>query len=49
MTEVKETSDGIKEIEVKCSCGRKIKVKFLAPVIVEHNSTYEIRGESSVP
>ena len=49
MSEVKEINNGIKEIEVKCSCGRKIKVKFLAPVVVEHNSTYEIRGENSVP
>ena len=48
-SEVKEIRDGIKEIEVKCSCGRKIKVKFLAPVIVEHECTYEIRGENSVP
>ncbi len=48
MTEILE-KDGIKEIEVKCSCGRKIKVRFIAPVVVEHDSTYEIRGECSVP
>lgn len=47
--EVKENGDGIKEIEVTCACGRKVKVKFLAPVIVEQECVYEIRGESSIP
>ncbi len=44
-----DEKDGIKEVEVKCSCGRKIRIKFIAPVVVEHDCTYEIRGENSVP
>ena len=47
--EVKENGEGIKEVEVNCTCGRKIKLKFLAPVIVEHECNYEIRGENSIP
>jgi len=45
--EVKENKDGLKELEVKCSCGRKVKLKFLAPIVVEQECTYEIRGENA--
>ena len=46
--EVKELENGLKEIEVKCTCGRKLKIKFIAPVIVEQTSTFELRGEDSL-
>ena len=39
----------MKEMEINCVCGRKIKIKFLSPVIVEQDCKYEIRGENSVP
>ncbi len=47
VAEVKENSDGTKEVEVKCHCGRKITVKFLAPVIIEQDVRYQLRGESA--
>ncbi len=39
----------MKEMEINCTCGRKIKIKFLSPVIVEQKFEYEIRGENSIP
>jgi len=40
-------TDEMREIEFKCQCGRKIKIKFLTPVIVEQSSKHELRGENS--
>jgi len=39
----------VKEMEVTCTCGRKIKIKFLSPVIIEQSCEYEVRGENSIP
>lgn len=47
MHEVKENGDSTKEIEVECRCGRKIKVKFLSPIMVEQSTSRELRGEDS--
>ncbi|UCG95771.1 MAG: hypothetical protein JSV92_01835 [archaeon] len=47
MCEVKENGDNTKEIEVKCHCGRKIKVRFLSPIMVEQSTSQELRGEDS--
>jgi len=40
-------TDGIGEIEFKCKCGRKIKIKFLMPIIIEQTSEHELRGEDA--
>lgn len=47
VVDVKERSDGTRELEVKCHCGRRIKLKFLSPVVIEQNVRYQLRGESA--
>lgn len=47
MAEVKENLDGMRELEVKCHCGRKITVKFLSPVVIEQEIRYQLREESA--
>ena len=38
----------MKEMEITCVCGRKIKIKFLSPVVVEQECNYETRRENSI-
>ena len=40
-------NESVREVEVKCMCGRKVKVKFLSPVVVEQTAKYETRFENS--